>query len=91
MKYRKLPIEIEATQWQTFGDHPSVTAVPRLVYQSYGQFCEHDGLGYGIHGWVGTLEGGHIVCPNDWIIKGVQGELYPCKPAVFDATYEAVE
>ena len=40
------------------------------------------------HGWVDTLEGGHIVCPGDWIIKGVKGEFYPCKPDIFEATYE---
>ncbi len=43
------------------------------------------------HGWIDTLEGGHIVCPTDWIIKGVQGEFYPCKPDIFEQTYEKVE
>lgn len=43
------------------------------------------------HGWIDTLEGGHIVCPRDWIITGVQGEFYPCKPDIFAATYEAVD
>ena len=43
------------------------------------------------HGWVDTLEGGHIVCPKDWIITGVNGEHYPCKPDIFEMTYEAVE
>ena len=43
------------------------------------------------HGWIDTLEGGHIVCPGDWVITGVEGEMYPCKPSVFDATYEPVE
>ncbi len=42
------------------------------------------------HGWIDTLEGGHIVCPGDWIITGVKGERYPCKPDIFEATYEAV-
>lgn len=42
-------------------------------------------------GWVSTLEGGHIVTPGDWIITGVQGELYPCKDEIFAATYEAAE
>jgi len=42
------------------------------------------------HGWIDTLEGGHIVCPGDWVITGVQGEHYPCKPDIFEATYEAV-
>jgi hypothetical protein len=44
-----------------------------------------------VHGWIDTLEGGHIVCPGDWIITGVQGEVYPCKPDIFAATYEPVE
>lgn len=42
------------------------------------------------HGWIDTLEGGHNVCPGDWIITGVQGERYPCKPDIFEATYERV-
>lgn len=42
------------------------------------------------HGWVDTVEGGHIVCPGDWIITGIKGEIYPCKPDIFEATYEAV-
>lgn len=43
------------------------------------------------HGWIETLEGGHIVCPGDWIITGVKGEHYPCKPDIFKQTYERVE
>lgn len=42
------------------------------------------------HGWIDTLEGGHIVCPGDWIITGVKGENYPCKPDIFAAIYEPV-
>jgi hypothetical protein len=42
------------------------------------------------HGWIDTLEGGHTVCPGDWIITGVQGERYPCKPDIFAATYDEV-
>ena len=44
-----------------------------------------------LHGWIDTLEGGHIVCPGDWIITGVKGEFYPCKPDIFERTYEKVE
>lgn len=40
------------------------------------------------HGWIDTLEGGHRVCPGDWIITGIKGEHYPCKPDIFAATYE---
>ena len=53
--------------------------------------CEKCGQIMHIHGWIDTLEGGHIVCPGDWIITGVSGEFYPCKPDIFAATYEPVE
>ena len=43
------------------------------------------------HGWIDTLEGGHIVCPGDWVITGVAGEHYPCKATIFEQTYEPVE
>ena len=43
------------------------------------------------HGWIDTLEGGHIVCPGDWIITGVQGEYYPCKPEIFEISYEEIK
>lgn len=43
--------------------------------------------GYGIE----TLEGFHVVTPGDWIITGVKGERYACKPDIFEATYEEVE
>lgn len=39
---------------------------------------------------IGTLEGPHRVNWNDWIIQGIKGELYPCKPDIFEATYEPV-
>jgi len=39
---------------------------------------------------IRTLEGAHIVTPADWIITGVKGEHYPCKPDIFDMTYERV-
>lgn len=40
---------------------------------------------------INTLEGAHWVTPGDWVIKGVQGEFYPCKPDIFEATYESAE
>ena len=43
------------------------------------------------HGWIEDLEGGHIVCPGDFIIKGVRGEFYACKPDIFKETYEEVK
>lgn len=52
--------------------------------------CRHCAKIMHLHGWIDTLEGGHIVCPGDWIITGVKGEHYPCKPDIFDATYDMV-
>ena len=40
------------------------------------------------HGWIDTFKGGYNVCPGDWIITGIQGEHYPCKPDIFEATYD---
>lgn len=53
--------------------------------------CEHCGRTMQDHGWIDTLEGGHTVCPGDYVITGVEGERYPCKPGIFDKTYEPVE
>jgi len=53
--------------------------------------CKHCGVIMHEHGWIDTLEGGHIVCPGDWVITGVQGENYPCKPDIFEKTYEVAE
>lgn len=53
--------------------------------------CKHCGVIMHDHGWIDTLEGGHIVCPGDWIITGVKGEHYPCKPDIFAATYEPAD
>ncbi len=52
--------------------------------------CRHCTRTMNEHGWIDTLEGGHIVCPGDWIITGVNGEHYPCKPDILAATYEDV-
>ena len=57
-----------------------------------------DGVGWFGNEWlneekqlvINTLEGKHTVSPNDWIIKGVKGELYPCKEDIFPLTYEVV-
>jgi hypothetical protein len=77
MKFRNKPVIIEATQWFEPGDHPAVTRFRNDVSKAIG--------------WVETLEGGHIVNRGDWIITGAQGEHYPCKPDIFEMTYEEVE
>jgi hypothetical protein len=76
MKFRKKPVVIEATQWFKMGDHPKV------VIESQGRPMPP-------HVW--TLEGLMQVNPGDWIITGVKGEHYPCKPDIFEMTYERVE
>ena len=89
MKVRKKPIVVDASRWITFGDHP---AVKRSVFsRDGGCSCPKCGESVGDHGWIKTLEGGHVVCPGDWIITGIQGEFYPCKPDIFLATYEKME
>jgi hypothetical protein len=126
MKFTKLPISVEATQWFKNGDHPldygtqgrdpatganwSRDPVSGVVtwsaehkresgwegevvrrYRHPGvpgvSLCKHCGGEMHDHGWIDTLEGGHIVCPGDWIITGIKGEHYPCKPDIFAATY----
>lgn len=53
--------------------------------------CKHCGVIVHNHGWIDTLEGGHIVCPGDFIITGVNKERYPCKSDIFEKTYELVQ
>lgn len=52
--------------------------------------CDQCSFTMHFHGWIDTLEGGHIVCPGDWIITGVKSENYPCKPDIFEMTYERI-
>ena len=84
-KYRKKPVVVNASQWFREGDHAAVRTVDE---RSTTDACEHCNQPFSIHGWITTLEGGHIVCPADWIITGVKGEHYPCKPDIFNTTYE---
>lgn len=95
-QYRKKPVVINAIVWDG-----SIQAT-RKVLEFMGQevvtncnkasdaFCDYhqsrldDGL------MIKTLEGQHIASVGDYIIKGVQGEFYPCKPDIFEQTYEQV-
>ena len=90
MKFRKKPVVIEATQWFKNGDHSVVRASlhPEFNFNTKCNICKGN---IQVHGWIDTLEGGYRVCPKDWIITGIKGENYPCKPDIFDATYEPVE
>jgi hypothetical protein len=87
-KYRKKPVVIEATQFNTPPDF-NVDIAGVLFHANCGDEragCSLDGRYY-----VETLEGPLVVSNGDWIITGVKGEIYPCKPDIFDATYEKVE
>jgi len=88
-KYRKKPVVIEAEQWFSIRDAPESNS---KIYSrgNNSKFCEKCGELFGIHGLCPTLEGDHIICPGDWIIKGVKGEFYPCKPDIFEMTYDKV-
>lgn len=101
-KYRKKPVEVEAIQWFKNGDHPADDLSgdgykqgelvryyrdPSVTGVSIHSRC---GARFHDHGWIDTLEGGHMVCVGDWIITGIQGEHYPCKPDIFAETYEPV-
>ena len=88
-RWRKKPVVIEATQWRKMGDHDAVGW--GKLWGENTLTCKACRGGGGQHGWIDTLEGGHPVCPGDWIIGGVQGELYPCKPDIFEKTYEPVK
>jgi len=57
---------------------------------SSDQICKKCGHFMKKHGWIDTLQGGHRVCPGDFIIT-LNGEYYPCKPDVFEKTYEPYE
>jgi len=87
-QYRKKPVIIHAARWFSFRDVPEAHILP---YTSANGTCVQCGGYLMDHGYIVTLEGGHIVCPGDWIIRGVEGEYYPCKPGIFQKTYEKVE
>lgn len=87
-KYRKKPVVIEAMHWDGYDD--SLKEINEWMWSSLKpQRLFMDADGGAIH--VRTLEGNMLVSPGDYIIQGVQGEFYPCKPDIFDATYEKVE
>jgi hypothetical protein len=87
VKFRKKPIVIEAEQffreklpWPN-GVKGEDYFCPMLRYPLIGNSTS----------WITTLEGDLDVSEGDWIITGVKGEKYPCKPDIFEATYEKVE
>lgn len=89
-KYRKKPVVIEAFRW-TGG--PDQIEDPEWVCEAIRAGVVHfENVGAAnVALLIDTLEGTMRVNQGDWIIQGVNGELYPCKPDIFETTYEAVE
>lgn len=89
--YRKTAT-IRAKQWLKMGDHEAVEDYCGKHPDRRGD--DFDSLAGACtalmrdHGWIDTLEGGHIVCPGDYIATGVEGEHWPIKPSIFEKTYE---
>ncbi len=80
-RFCKKPIVIEAIQW-TGDNFSEVAALGDTIMGPYGREFPHLE--------IPTLEGRMVANLGDWIIKGVKGEVYPCKPDIFDASYEKV-
>jgi len=79
MKYRKKPIVIEAEQF--------ILDSPVPLPFDKESICCFDGKKW----YIKTLEGEMTISENDWVIKGVAGEFYPCKPNIFEKTYDVIE
>ena len=97
-KFRKKPIVIDAVQllWENWSEICDFAGVGSGSHQPSGCYIDKDGnktedttdiIGLEIP----TLEGVMLAKQGDWIIKGVSGELYPCKPDIFEKTYEKVD
>jgi hypothetical protein len=80
--FRKIPVIIEAIRFT--GDNVSDIAEFAGYDLDFGAGVYHDAL------VIETLEGDLNASVGDWVIKGIKGELYPCKPDIFAMTYEAV-
>lgn len=88
-QYRKKPVVIDAIQFK--GTWDSLAQITGLFpdMEQDGMFLEEDKITVS-HFGIKTLEGTMKCSTNDYVIKGVKGEYYPCKPDIFDATYDLV-
>jgi hypothetical protein len=86
-KFRKKPVVVEAIRY--LGQENCAEVHKFLGYTHYANGCLPTIMAPSIG--IATLEGEMRANPGDWIIKGVKGEFYPCKPDIFEATYEEVE
>lgn len=88
MKFRKKPVIIEAVQFTEKG----LTTMPEWLKPLVDLGLVQLAISMeGHRAYINTLEGVMFAVPGDWIIRGVKGEVYPCKPDIFEATYESVE
>ena len=92
MKFRKKPIIIEAMQWtgENLEEIMKFIESP-FTYDESTIYCTKKFIYDGNELKINTLEGTMIASVGDYIIKGVNGEFYPCKPDIFEKTYEKVE
>jgi len=95
-QYRKKPVVIEAEKWD--GTAAGATPIIDWALSNGGSVtyrCDGPGGCPGTEGShylvIETLEGSMLASPGDFIIRGVANEFYPCKPDIFEQTYEAVE
>lgn len=88
MKFRKKVVVIDAVQWT--GDN--VSEILEFVNHNDIRMtnCTKEGVEV-CDLYINTLEGSMHASEGDWIIKGVHGEFYPCKPDIFEETYEPAE
>jgi hypothetical protein len=99
MKYRKKPVIIDAVLWRGNNQREVANFLEGdLFQQEEKSFRINEGKNFlidfsRVQGGliIKTLEGEHIASLGDYIIRGIEGEFYPCKPAIFEKTYEAVE
>ena len=90
MKFRKKPVIIEAVQlrWDTWSEMCEFAGVGKMEDgKPEGKMGQNNSIGLAIP----TLEGVMIASENDWIIKGIKGEFYPCRPDIFKLTYNEYE
>ena len=89
MKFRKKPVIIEAFQF----DGDLMNSKGHYYVPDWAVKAWQEGVMYyqGAELYIKTLEGDHHVSVGDYVIRGVKGELYPCKPDIFEETYERVE
>ncbi len=87
-RWRKRPVEIEAMQWA--GTMQSASAIYSWAREHGVRMGPVEDPEHETCILIPTLEGDMRAAPDDWIIRGVAGEFYPCKPDIFAATYDAV-